>query len=150
MRKEVLVKIIKYTLFVSTIFFFGCVNRVDNGGVIWDYQKAVIDARNTGAKVEIDYECNSACLIKLSSGSGLCVSKNAKFEVHEPRYAPGYLSYDEGIRIEEYVNRVKELIPACAVKLFDSKGAFDRPKLTPFSGEEVLKSCPEIKECPEK
>lgn len=145
-------KILQYvSLVLITISVMSCTNQfVDNGGIVYDYQKITIVARNTGAKVKIDYECNSACLIKLSSGSGLCVSKNAKFGVHEPRVTPGDLSYDQGRRVERYVNLFKELLPKCAVNLFETRDAFSSSKLTYFSGKEVLKSCPEIKECPEK
>lgn len=122
---------------------------VDNGGRVSDYKKTMIEARKNGTKVVIDYECNSACLIKLSSGDGLCVSTKAKFGVHESRVCQEGVPYDQGTRDEERVNFFKSLLPDCAVTLFESKDAFGSPKLTYFSGKEVLKSCPEIKECTE-
>jgi hypothetical protein len=140
---------LQYFIFISALFCAGCVKHVDEGGVVGVYYQETASARNAGIKVVLDYDCRSACLIRLSSGPGLCVSKDAIFGVHEPHFAPGNLDYSQGVRVEKLVNAFKQLLPSCAVKLFDRKHAFDRPKLTYFSGEEVLKNCPEIKECPD-
>lgn len=141
---------VKYALsVVITILGFAAYAApyADNGGRVFNYTKPTLEAKKNGTKVVIDYECNSACLIKLSSGDGLCVSKKAKFGVHEPHFAPGNLDYDQGVRVEKFVRYFKNLLPLCAVNLFNSKNAFNHPWLTYFTGKEVLKSCPKIKEC---
>lgn len=141
--------ILKYVLLATSITLVGCATmRVDPGGHHGWYKTQISRTQRTGEKVIIDYECDSACLILLSSGTGLRVSKTAIFGVHETRFMlPGTDYLDStSRRCESCTEELKTLIPKCAVKLFESKHAFDHPNLTYFRGEEVLRSCPEIKE----
>lgn len=147
---EVLMNMSKYAILAFSIALTSCatIPRADLGGRMKEYAEKVKQIQKTGERVVIDYECDSACLIKLSSGSGLRVSKIAKFGVHETRFVlpeDGYFD-PASRRSEDGTEHFKTLLPECAVKLFESKHAFDRPTLIYFSGEEVLKSCPQIKE----
>ncbi len=140
----------KCAIIAAFVALAGCTTvRVDPGGQMTGYVEKITQTQKTGEKVVIDYECDSACLILLSSGSGLQISKDATFGVHETRFViPGTSYWDKtSIRSETGTKMLQSRIPACAVKLFESKNAFDHPTLTYFKGEEVLKACPEIQEC---
>lgn len=143
-------KILKCVILLATsIALVGCSTmRVDPGGHHSWYKARISQTQRTGARVIIDYECDSACLILLSSGAGLRISKNAKFGVHETRFVIPETNYWDSTsrRCESCTEELKTLIPKCAVKLFETRHAFDRPEITFFTDEEVLKNCPEIQE----
>lgn len=120
---------------------------VDGGGRNGDYIRSITRTKATRERVAIDYECDSACLIKLSSGAGLCVAKSASFGVHETRFTPPGVSYENGMKCKWCTERLRSFVPRCAIELFDSRHAFETENLTYFSGEEVLKACPQIPEC---
>ncbi len=144
-------KALKRLFLILFFTLFGCAAApyVDYGGRNGDYIRAVLRARETGERVAITYECDSACIIKLSSGRGLCVSKKASFGVHETRFTPSDVSYENGMKCKWCTERLRSFVPRCALKLFDSRRAFDKSDFTYFSGAEVLESCPEISECKE-
>jgi hypothetical protein len=132
---------------VLTLAISGCATmKVDPGGHLEGYVKFSSLAKKESSLVVIDYECDSACLILLSSGSGLRVSKNAKFGVHEVRFVVPEKSYLDPTskRCNSCTEYEKTLIPKCAVKLFDSRNGWDSPNLTYFTGAEVLEACPGV------
>ncbi len=143
-------KTLKYAILAVLFLFISCKppQEIDPGGRWREYMDRVASTQKTGASVLIDYECDSACLILLSSGPGLRISKDAKFGVHETRYVLPHSEYLDNTskRSEVGTKLFKTLLPECAVKLFEAKHAFDFPHPTYFSGEEVLKACPQIKE----
>jgi len=141
--------ILKCILIAAILTIFGCATmRVDPGGHFSGYVERITRTQQTKEMVIIDYECDSACLILLSSGPGLRISKHSRFGVHEARFVvPGTNYWDDTSRRTELgTNYLKSQIPECAVKLFETKHAFDRPDLTYFTGAQVLKACPEIQE----
>ena len=146
---------IKWAFLLIFIILMGCATtRIDYGGNLGEYLTLVKLARRTEQKVIIDYECYSACVLWLSVGPDLRVSKKALFGVHEARKTSfrinGILtppiSYEFAKRSEDMTKFYRSRIPECAVRLFDSEHAFDSGEITTFTGEEVLKACPEIKE----
>lgn len=143
-------KPLKYAILAVLFLFVSCKppQQADPGGRWRGYMDRVASTQKTGASVLIDYECDSSCLILLSSGPGLRISKDAKFGVHETRYVLPHSEYLDNTskRSEVGTKLFKTLLPECTVKLFETKHAFDFPYPTYFSGEEVLKACPQIKE----
>ena len=136
-------------ILVLFIIIAGCATtKVDPGGHLGGYIKFATLAKKESTPVVIDYECDSACIILLSSGDGLRISKDAKFGVHEVRFVvPGRDYLDPSSkRCNSCTEYEKTLVPECAVRLFESKNGWGSPKLTYFSGEEVLKACPQIQE----
>jgi hypothetical protein len=117
------------------------VSQADHGGILGLYIYHVKLARELKAKVVIDYTCESACVTKLSSGPGLRVSKDARFGVHEARRTDGGKDYQHAERFERMTTYYKKWIPECAVKLFESRHAFDQGEITTFTGAEVLEAC---------
>jgi hypothetical protein len=133
------------------LFFTGCTARnafVDEGGYIELYTALVENVKKTGELLVIDYDCYSSCIIKLSAGDSLRVSKHARFGVHEARNVMEGRSYfDRTSRRNEMSTMfLRANVPACALRLFDSKKAFRSGKIIFFSGKEVLRACPHIKE----
>jgi hypothetical protein len=140
-------KAIKYAILALCIALAGCATiKVDSGGRLTEYKQSVARTQKTGELVIIDYECNSSCIILLSSGKGLRISKNAKFGVHEVRFSLTPEGYWEPTskRCNSCTEYEKTLVPECATKLFNN--AWNNPNLTYFSGEEVLKACTQIEE----
>jgi hypothetical protein len=133
------------------LFFTSCAASkafVDEGGYIGSYIDLVEKVKQTGEPLVIDYDCYSSCIIKLSAGDSLRVSKKARFGVHEARNVmPGRSYFDPTSRRSEMATMfLRANVPDCAVRLFNSKKAFSRGEITFFSGEEVLNACPQIKE----
>jgi len=141
----------KYILFFILFLFAGCAAHkafIDEGGYTDSYVQMVEKVKQTGELLVIDYDCYSSCIIKLSAGDSLRVSKAARFGVHEARNVmPGKSYFDPTSRRNEMATMfLRANIPACADRLFRSKKAFNKGEITFFSGEEVLNACPEIKE----
>jgi hypothetical protein len=128
-----------------TLSGFTVISKIDGGGT-WD---RYIETAAKKELVVIDYVCISACNLLLASPK-LQVSKYAEFGVHETRWVEFGKSYLTGKRSEKKTNEFKTKLPTCAVKLFESKHAFDKGQPTYFTGEEVLKACPQIQEFIEK
>ncbi|MCK9351590.1 MAG: hypothetical protein WCT49_00765 [Candidatus Paceibacterota bacterium] len=121
---------------------------VDEGGYIGVYIDLVENIKKTGEPLIIDYDCYSSCIIKLSAGNSLRVSKKARFGVHEARnIMPGRSYFDPTSRRNEMATMfLRANVPECAVRLFNSKKAFNKGEITFFGGEEILRACPQIKE----
>lgn len=144
-------KAIQYAILTLFIALAGCATmKVDIGGRLTSYKQSVARTQKTGELVIIDYECNSSCIILLSSGKGLRISKDAKFGVHEVRFSLTPEGYWEPTskRCNSCTEYEKTLVPECSAKLFEK--AWDKPDITYFTGEEVLKVCPQIEEYTKK
>jgi len=140
-------KTILFFVFVGSLSAAGL--PVDHGGFLPPYIYAALYAKTLGLSVNIIGVCESACVAKLASGTGLRIAKDAIFAVHEVRtvYMGGNTppSYEKGVRSEEITERFANFLPKCARDLFDSRHAFDGPELVRFTGQEVLDACPELK-----
>ncbi len=121
----------------------------DLGGYMTTYIRDAQYAAANNLAVAIRGACYSACAIKLSSGSNLCVHPQATFGIHEVRRVPKGRKYAESVRNDDGTERYRNSMPECAAELFESKKAFSSARMTTFSGREVLRACPQIKQCPD-
>jgi hypothetical protein len=120
----------------------------DLGGKVGDYASAALKAKAAHQEVRLTGHYESAAILKLSSGSGVCVSPDASFGVHEIRdVKPGSDDYWGGSRSEEGTAYVRWFLPGCVRKLFDSRHAFSSGFMTYFTGADILKACPKIRQC---
>jgi hypothetical protein len=138
-------------VFFVLLIFTSCAAQkafVDEGGYTGVYINLVENVKKTGEPLVINYDCYSSCIIKLSAGDSLRVSKKARFGVHEVRDVMEGRSYFDPTskRNEMATMYLRASVPACVLRLFDSKKAFNKGDITFFTGEEVLQSCPQIKE----
>ena len=108
---------------------------------------AAIEAQVDGAPVEIRGACYSACALKLASGRGVCVARDAVIGVHEVREA-SQADYGDGARSDQFTGFFEDMLPRCAERLFASRHAFDSGDLVTFSGQDILAACPQIAACP--
>ncbi|MCX6736444.1 MAG: hypothetical protein NTZ13_05170 [Candidatus Parcubacteria bacterium] len=110
-------KPLKYAILAVLFLFVSCKppQQADPGGRWRGYMDRVASTQKTGASVLIDYECDSSCLILLSSGPGLRISKDAKFGVHETRYVLPHSEYLDNTskRSEVGTKLFKTLLPEC-------------------------------------
>jgi len=118
----------------------------DPGGSVRERMVAARAAHETGAQVEVRGACYSACALKLASGRGLCVSRNAVIGVHEVREATPR-DYADGARDDASTRFFEMMLPRCAESLFASRHGFDSGDLVMFSGQEVLSACPQFATC---
>jgi|GEM_PF-1835967 len=115
----------------------------DFGGLMREYVVDVMVARNRSITVRIPISiCASSCTLLLGSGD-VRLSPNTVIGVHEPRLDSGS-GYESGTKSSVGMSVLRRVIPACAVDLFDSRGALDSGDVTWFSGAEVLDACPGI------
>lgn len=127
------------------IFVCGC-QPYDPGGDVRERIVEALAAQQDGAPVEIRGACYSACALKLASGRGVCVARNAVIGVHEVR-ATTPSDYADGMRDDFFTGVFEGLLPACVDRLFASRHAFDSGRLVTFSGRDVLSACPQIAAC---
>lgn len=125
-----------------------CAPPLDHGGRVADYADAARKAKAAHQEVRLTGTYESAAVLKLSSGSGVCVSPDASFGVHEIReLPPGSEDYWAGKRSEQGTASYRWFMPGCVRRLFDSRHAFDSATMTYVTGAEILKACPRIRQC---
>jgi hypothetical protein len=120
----------------------------DLGGRVEDYVSEALKAKAAHQEVRLTGHYESAAVLELSSGSGVCVSPDASFGVHEIRdVQPGSDDYWRGSRSEEGTASFRWFLPGCVRKLFDSRHAFTSGFVKYFTGADILKTCPKIRQC---
>lgn len=122
----------------------------DLGGRVEDYMSAALKAKAAHQEVRLTGNYESAAVLELASGTGVCVSPNASFGVHEIRdVPPGSDDYGRGSRSEAGTAAYRWFLPGCVRKLFDSRHAFNSGAMTYVTGADLLKACPKLRPCPD-
>jgi hypothetical protein len=123
----------------------GCL-AYDPGGDIRGRIAQALDAQRRGAATEIRGVCYSACVLKLASGTNVCVARDAVIGVHEVRAAQ-QKDYAGGMRDDLFTGFFQGMLPRCVDLLLLNQHAFDSGQIVTVSGQDILNACPQFGAC---